>query len=121
MRIAVPVTGEAVSAGLAACTEVKLYEDDHGRITKRAAVPVTAGESALEIIERRGVDVLICGELPDAERRELAASGLLLAQAQAADAEAAALAYLGAAIACDPSNNCNYCGFKDECGKVKQA
>ena len=119
MRIAVPVNGEGVSA-LAACHAIRLFEDDHGRITRRSELAVEAG-AALTALERCGADVLLCPALSDDERRALAEAGLLLAQAEASDAEAAVLAYLGAAVACDPSNNCNYCGFKDSCGRVKQA
>lgn len=115
MRIAVPIIGDGLCAVSSACTAVTLYEDDHGRVTKRVVVPVAAGETALSVIERHGVDVLLCPAPPEAERRTLAASGLLLADAAAEDADGAVRAYLNAAIACDPSNDCNYCGFKDEC------
>ena len=120
MRIAVPAVRDAVAESLRLCTAVKLYEDDHGKITKRGSVPVTAEERAIDVIERCGADVLLCGALPPEEERELAASGVLLARSQDADVEAAVLSYLNAAIACDPSNECNYCGFRDECGKVRQ-
>lgn len=118
MRIAVPVNGERVST-LAACHAIRLFEDDHGRITRRSEVAVEAG-TALAALERCGADVLLCPKLTEDELRALADAGLLLAQAEGSDAEAAVLACLGAAVACDPSNNCNYCGFKDSCGRVKQ-
>ena len=116
MRIAIPVVGDDVSEGLTSCAAVKLYEDDHGTVTKRVVVPVGAGETALSVIVRHGVDVLLCGALSPEERRSLAAEGLLLAEASARNADDAVRAYLGAAVFCDPGNHCNYCGFKDACG-----
>ena len=114
MRIAVPVTGDRVAQGLDGCDAVRFYEDDHGRVTRRVTEPVARG-GALALIEKRGVDVLLCRGLAEAERMELAASGLLLAEAAEGAADDALRAYLGAAIACDPSNDCNYCGHKGEC------
>lgn len=114
MRIAVPVNAEGVCVSPDACSAVRFYEDDHGRVTKRVTEPVARGE-ALALIEKRGVDVLLCGALAEPERMELAASGLLLAEAAAEAADDALRVYLGAAIACDPTNDCNYCGHKTEC------
>ena len=114
MRIAVPIVGDEVCAGLDGCEAVRFYEDDHGRVTGRVTEPTPPGQ-ALMLIEKRGVDVLLCRSLTEAERAALAASGLLLAEASAANADDALRAYLGAAIACDPNNNCNYCGHKGEC------
>ena len=114
MRIAVPVNGEGMCAPLGGCDAVRFYEDDHGRVTKRVTEPVARGE-ALPLIEKRGVDVLLCHALTKRERMELAASGLLLAEASVEAADDALRIYLGAAIACDPANNCNYCGHKGEC------
>jgi acetyl-CoA acetyltransferase len=120
LRIAVPVTGEAVSATLDGCAAVRFYEDDHGRVTRRSTEPVEPG-AARALIERRGVDALLCRALPEAERVELAMSGLLLAEASADTADDALRAYLGAAIACDPTNDCNYCGHKGECAMPRDA
>ena len=113
MRIAVPVNGEEQIAALEQCGTIKLYEDDHGRIVRQSSLPTEGG--ALRAIEHCGVDVLVCGELTDAERRALAEDGVLLATGYGGSANAAVKAYLGTAIACDPSNNCNYCGHKTEC------
>lgn len=114
MKIAVPIFGDEVCAGLEACEAVRFYEDDHGRVIRRVTEPAARGQ-ALALIEKRGVDVLLCRGLAEAERAALAASGLLLAEASAANADDALRAYLGAAIACDPNNSCNYCGHKTEC------
>ena len=113
MRIAVPVNGEDCVSALETCGTIRLYEDDHGHIVRQSAVPIEG--DVLRTIERGGVDVLVCGELTDDERRALAEDGVLLAAGYGGSASAAVKAYLGTAIACDPSNNCNYCGHKSEC------
>lgn len=117
MRIAVPVSGENVSASMAACEAIRFYEDDHGRIVRQSAeAPESAGfDAALALLERRGVDVLLCPPLLPEEKRALASAGLLLSPDAGGDADAAVRAYLGRAVACDPNNNCNYCGFREEC------
>ena len=118
MRIAVPVTGEAVSAPFGACEAFCFYEDDHGKIVRQFRVPVEGSgfDAALVLLERYGVDVVVCGELSAEEKRALASAGLLLAPGASGGADGAVRAYLGQAIACDPSNTCNYCGHRDECG-----
>ena len=113
MRIAIPVDGEERVSALATCGTIRFYEDDHGRIVRQSSIPAEGG--ALRSIERSGVDVLVCGELTDAERRALAEGGVLLAMGYSGSANAAVKAYLGTAIACDPDNNCNYCGHRTEC------
>ena len=116
MRIAIPVDGVGAVAGLAGCTAVRFYEDDHGRVTRQYAESVTDGfDAALSAIERSGVDVVVCGPLTPEEKRALAINGLLLSPDASGDADEALHGYLSAAIACDPNNTCNYCGHKDEC------
>lgn len=118
MRIAIPIAGDAVSARLGACEAFCFYEDDHGRIMRRFRVPMEGSgfDAALALLERYGVDVVVCGGLDAEERRALASAGLLLAPGASGGADEAARAYLGQAIACDPNNTCNYCGHRDECG-----
>ena len=117
VRIAIPVAGEAAGAPLGACEAFCFYEDDHGRIVRQFRVPVEGSglEAALTLLERYGVDVVVCGELSAEEKRALASAGLLLAPGASGRAEEAARAYLGRVIACDPDNTCNYCGHRDEC------
>ena len=119
MKIAVPVDADGLCTGPGDCETVRFYEDDHGRVTKRVTEPAAPGD-ALALIEKRGVDVLLCRAPSEAERRELAASGLLLAEAGAEAADDALRIFLGAAIACDPTNDCNYCGHKTECAMPHQ-
>lgn len=120
MRIAVPVTGEEISTPFGACEAFFLYEDDHGKILRRTDVPVKGGgfDAALAELERCGADVVVCGALDAAEKRTLAAAGLLLAPDASGNADGAVRAYLDRAIACDPDNDCNYCGHKDACDLV---
>ena len=122
MRIAVPVAGEAVSARFGACEAFCFYEDDHGRIVRRFRVPVEGGgfDAALALLERYGVDVVLCGGLSADEKRTLASEGLLLAPGASGGAEEAARAYLRQAVACDPDNTCNYCGHREECEAHKK-
>ena len=61
-------------------------------------------------------DTLISGELGlSGEVRTVRRGTMLLAEAAAEAADDALRVYLGAAIACDPTNDCNYCGHKTEC------
>ncbi len=113
MRIAIPTDEEERVAALDKCGTIRLYEDDHGRIVRQSEMPVAG--NVLDTVERSGVDVLVCGELTADERRALAEDGILLAAGYSGSANAAVRTYLGTAIACDPSNNCNYCGHKTEC------
>ena len=109
MRIAIPVAAGGVTAGLENCEAVKFYEDDHGRILREFTVPVERG-GALAIVERHGVDVLVCGPLAPEEKRALALSGLLVSSGYGGAADDAARAYLDEAIASDPNNACHICG-----------
>ena len=116
MRIAIPVVGDDVSPGLEGCEAVKFYEDDHGRITRQFAENVEGGaDVALAVIERHGVDILVCGPISPEEKRAIALTGLMVSTDHTGGADAAAKAFLNVAIACDPNNTCNYCGHKDEC------
>lgn len=110
MRIAIPVVGDDVSAVFGACEAVKFYEDDHGRILRQFTVPVEGGaDAALAVVEKHGVDVLVCVPLAPEEKRALALAGLLVAQGYVGGADAAAKAYLGETIASDPNNTCHIC------------
>lgn len=113
MRIAIPVIGDEVSASFGACEGFRIYEDDHGRIVRQFFVPSEGG--ALSTLERCGADVLVCGALGAEEKRTLAMSGVLLSPEASGSADEAALRYLGAAIAFDPANTCDYCGHRHEC------
>ena len=117
MRIIIPVIGEEVSPAFDDCEALKIYEDDHGRILREQIVPIEGSgfDAVCRAVERSGADVLVCGGLNAEERKILAMSGVLLSQGAAGSADEAARAYLGAAIACDPNNHCNYCGHKAEC------
>ena len=110
MRIAIPVAGEDVSDKLETCGAVKFYEDDHGRIVRQFTVPVEGGrDAALAVIERHGVDTLVCGPLEPEEKRALALAGLLVSQGRTGAADDAARSYLGETIASDPNNTCHIC------------
>ena len=104
MRIAVSVIGEEVSA-FAVCEAIRIYEDDHGRITAQRVAPVE--HSPLHTLERGGADVLLCGALTEEERHTLAEDGVLFTSDVHGSANAAVRRYLGTAIVCDPNNNCN--------------
>ena len=117
MRIAIPVCGDSVSASLGACEAFRFYEDDHGKIIRQFLVPMEGSgtEAALALLERYGVDALVCGPVGDEERRMVAMSGILLSAGAEGTADAAALAYLGATIAFDPANPCDACGHGHSC------
>lgn len=117
MRIAIPVAGGEVSASFGACEGFRFYEDDHGKIVRQYYAPMesSGADAALAVLERYGVDVLLCGALNAEEKKMLALSGLLISSDTSGAADEAALRYLGGAIAFDPANTCDYCGHKHEC------
>lgn len=123
MKIAISAAGERVSMDFAGSEAFWVYEDDHGTVVKKYRVPIEGAgfEAALGALERLGADILVCAALEDAERRTLAASGILLSEGAQGSADAAALRYLGGAIACDPENNCNYCAHRRECSIAAHA
>ncbi len=118
MRIALPVRRDnTVSAALGNCEAFKFYEDDHGRIVRQYAVPFDGGgtAAALALLERYGIDALICGEVSGEDRLAVGAAGIMLFPGSSGDADAAALQFLGGAIAFDPDNGCDACGHGHAC------
>ena len=107
MRIAVPVSNDRTAETLSGIEGFQFFEDDHGRIVRRFFVP-RAGEGA-------AAAVAVCGALPGDERLETAAAGILLFPTFSGTPEEAALAFLGGAVARDPNNKCNACGFQSSC------
>ncbi len=117
MRIAVPVTGEDVCSPLGEAHAFHFYEDDHGRIVRQFLVPSEGRglDAALRLLERYGIDALVCGEACEDERRAVGAAGIMLFPNASGKADDAALSFLGGAVAFDPSNPCNACGHGHKC------
>lgn len=118
MRIAVPELHAAVSNSLAGSDGFRFFEDDHGRIIRSFFVAAEhAGDvrAAVAQLEQYGVDALLCGDLPGEEKLETAAAGLMLFPGYAGAPEDAALSFLSGAVARDPNNKCNACGFQTSC------
>ena len=117
MRIAVPVQGGQTADSLCRSEGFHFFEDDHGRIVRSFFVPRAGGSSADAIaqLEQYGVDALVCGALPGDERLETAREGIMLFPTFSGAPEEAALAFLGGAVARDPNNHCNACGFQSAC------
>ena len=117
MRIAVPVSNDRTAETLSGIEGFQFFVDDLGRIVRRFFVP-RGGEGAAAAVaqlEPYGVDALVCGALPGDERLETAAAGILLFPTFSGTPEEAALAFLGGAVARDPNNKCNACGFQSSC------
>ena len=118
MRIVVPVEQDTVSASLAHSEGFRFFEDDHGRIVRRFYAPLTASgdaAAAVDTLEEYGVDALICGALPGDERLLTATAGIMLFPGFSGGAEDAVLDFLSGAVARDPNNKCNACGFQTSC------
>ena len=117
MRVAVSVTGSEVSIDFTRCEGFKFYEDDHGKVVRQFYVPAegTGADAALSLLERYGIDALICGTLEAAERSKIVMSGILLYPDASGSADAAVLRFLTGAIAIDESNTCNACGNGHTC------
>ena len=110
MLIAIPISeNDAVSTTLKGSTAIRFYKDDHGRIIQSFTEPVDKDNSAFRIIERRGVDAVVCEALTAEEAQRFAESGLLVSAGASGPAEAAALAYLGKTVSHDPQNACRVC------------
>lgn len=117
MRIAVPVVNETLTASPAESEGFRFYEDDHGRIVRSFFVPRegTGAEAAVGQLEQYGVDALLCTMPTGEEKLALAAAGIMLFPHYAGEAERAVLDFLSGAVARDPSNTCNACGFQSAC------
>lgn len=117
MRIAVPVLNGAVAASPAVSEGFRFFEDDHGKLVRSffVARESESVEAAVEQLEQYGVDALLCGMPSDEEKLALATAGIMLFPYYSGDAEQAVLAFLGGAIARDPNNKCNACGFQSSC------
>ena len=117
MRIAIPVARDEVFATLGGAEAFHFYEDDHGKIVRQFLVPMeTSGTAAaIELLERYGIDALICGKVSEEERREAGAAGIMLFPDAAGSADKAALAFLSGTVVFDPNNACNACGHGHSC------
>ena len=118
MRIALPIFKDhTVSPSRSGCEAFQFYEDDHGRITRQFSVSFdTEGtEAAISLLERYGIDALICGNPPTEERLAVGAAGIMLFPGAAGDADAAALQFLSGTVVFDPANTCNACGHGHTC------
>lgn len=117
MRIAIPVTGEVVSSPLGSAEGFQFYEDDHGKIVRQFLIPMEAPgtDAAVALLERCGIDALLCGAIDESERTAVSTAGLMLFPGYSGKADAAALHFLSGSIVSDPNNHCNACGFKGAC------
>ena len=117
MRIAIPVAHDEVFAPLGGAEAFHFYEDDHGKIVRQFLVPMeTSGTAAaIELLERYGIDALICGKASEEERREAGTAGIMLFPGAAGSADKAALAFLSGTVVFDPNNACNACGHGHSC------
>lgn len=117
MRIAVPVSNDRTAETLSGIEGFQFFEDDHGRIVHRFFVPRVGEGAAAAVAQLRAVrrGRTRRGALPGDERLETAAAGILLFPTFSGTPEEAALAFLGGAVARDPNNKCNACGFQSSC------
>lgn len=117
MRIAVPVVKDSRIVSPAESEGFRFFEDDHGKIVRSFLVPREgeSAEAAVEQLEQYGVDALLCAMPTGEEKLALAAAGIMLFPHYSGDAERAVLDFLIDAVARDPSNTCNACGFQSAC------
>ena len=67
------------------------------------------------VLERYGIDALLCGTIDDTERTAVGMAGIMLFPGYSGKADDAALRFLSGSIVSDPNNHCNACGFKGAC------
>lgn len=117
MRIAIPVTTDDTLAPLGSAAAFHFYEDDHGKVVRQFLVPAEQPglDAAIALLERYGIDSLVCDAVSEDERREVAMAGIMLFPSAAARADDAALAFLSGTVAFDPTNTCNACGHGHAC------
>lgn len=117
MRIAIPVKDDLVFSPLGGAEAFHFYEDDHGRITRQFLVPLerSGTDGAIELLERYGIDALICGRTDEDERRAVSSAGLMLFPNASGAADEAALAFLSGTVVFDPNNSCRACGHAHAC------
>ena len=117
MRIAVPVTEETVSSPLGSAEGFRFYEDDHGKIVRQFLVPMeeSGTDAAVGLLERYGIDALLCSTIDESERTAVGMAGIMLFSGYSGKADDAALHFLSGSVVSDPNNHCNACGFKGAC------
>lgn len=117
MRIAIAVFDENTVSALGAAEGFRFYEDDHGRITRQFFVPLegTGLDASVALLERYGVDALICAEVGAEERRAVGMAGLMLFESAAATADEAVTGFLSGSVVSDTNNTCNACGHRALC------
>ena len=72
-------------------------------------------KAAIDLLERYGIDALLCGTIDENERIAVGTAGLMLFPGYVGEADEAALRFLSGSIVSDPNNHCNACGFKGAC------
>lgn len=117
MRIAIPTRDGTIAPALTGAEGFRFYEDDHGKITRQFFVPAEGDslEASLTLLERYGIDALICAGVSEEERRAVGTSGLMLFLSAADTPDAAALAFLSGSVVSDPNNTCNACAHRAGC------
>lgn len=116
MRIAIPTDRDAVSSSLGTCSAFRFYEDDHGKVVRQFLVGAEGGiDAALALLERYGIDALVCGNISDPERKAVTSAGIIFFPTASASPDDAVLQFLGGAIVFDESNTCNACGHGHTC------
>ena len=76
MRIAIPVVSGEVFSPLANAEAFHFYEDDHGKIVREFLEPMeeSGTDAAVGLLERYGIDALLCGTIDDTERTAVCVS-----------------------------------------------
>ena len=117
MRIAIPVVSGEVFSPLANAEAFHFYEDDHGKIVREFLEPMeeSGTDAAIGLLERYGIDALLCGTIDDTERTAVGMAGIMLFPGYSGKADDAALRFLSGSVVSDPNNHCNGCGFKGAC------
>ena len=80
MRIAIPVVSGEVFSPLANAEAFHFYEDDHGKIVREFLEPMeeSSTDAAVGLLERYGIDALLCGTIDDTERTAVGMAGIML-------------------------------------------
>lgn len=79
MRVAITTDGRNISKDLTRTKEIEVFDIQNSRSQGRLRIDVTAGggyEGLLYILQNEGIEVVLCGEINNEEKKDLEDYGI---------------------------------------------